>query len=304
MDAALNWERVRIPESCRGVDIVVGVDEAGRGPVLGPLVYGAAFWPVSEDAAIQKMGFNDSKQLKESDRERFFAEIRNHPSIGWVIEEISAADISRDMMRVAPVSLNTISYNAVCRMLSRIVSDDPNPPQITDVYVDTVGDPAFYKSRLVANLGEDFATFTIEKKADAIYKVVGAASIVAKVHRDTVIKNWQWAEPTVTLERNFGSGYPGDENCVKWLVGAQQRVFGYPSLVRFSWSTTREALERGAACKVSWECEEEDSAVGSANITDFFHGPGASASKKAKRTAYFSNKKMKHIGWKDLTQVA
>jgi ribonuclease HIII len=56
MDAALNWERVRIPESCRGVDIVVGVDEAGRGPVLGPLVYGAAFWPVSEDAAIQKMG--------------------------------------------------------------------------------------------------------------------------------------------------------------------------------------------------------------------------------------------------------
>lgn len=89
------WENVRIPESCKGVDIVIGIDEAGRGPVLGPLVYAAAFWPLSEDAEIQKMGFNDSKQLKEGDRDGFFGSIRNHPSIGWVIEEISAADISR-----------------------------------------------------------------------------------------------------------------------------------------------------------------------------------------------------------------
>jgi hypothetical protein len=93
--SSADWSRVRIPDSCKGVDIVIGIDEAGRGPVLGPLVYAAAFWPVSEDAAIQKMGFNDSKQLKESDRDGFFQSIRNHPSIGWVIEEISAADISR-----------------------------------------------------------------------------------------------------------------------------------------------------------------------------------------------------------------
>lgn len=91
----VTWDRVRIPESCKGVDIVIGVDEAGRGPVLGPLVYAAAFWPVSEDAEIQKMGFNDSKQLKEGDRDSFFSSIRNHPSIGWVIEEITAAEISR-----------------------------------------------------------------------------------------------------------------------------------------------------------------------------------------------------------------
>jgi ribonuclease H2 subunit A len=90
-----NWPRVRIPDSCQGVDIIIGVDEAGRGPVLGPMVYAAAFWPMSLDAEIQKMGFNDSKQLKESDRDKFFASIRDHPSIGWVIEEISAADISR-----------------------------------------------------------------------------------------------------------------------------------------------------------------------------------------------------------------
>ncbi len=73
------------------------------------------------------------------------------------------------------------------------------PPQITDIYIDTVGDPEFYKSRLTNALGTDFGRFTIEKKADATYKVVSAASIVAKVTRDTLLKNWKWAEPTVTL---------------------------------------------------------------------------------------------------------
>ena len=103
--AGVTWELVRIPESCKGVDIVIGVDEAGRGPVLGPLVYAAAFWPLSEDEEIQKMGFNDSKQLKEGDRDGFFSSIRNHPSIGWVIEELTAADLSR--VRFAPPCIFT-----------------------------------------------------------------------------------------------------------------------------------------------------------------------------------------------------
>ena len=133
------------------------------------------------------------------------------------------------MLRANPISLNALSYDAVARILKRITAEEApthtttsssfshsSPPQVTDVYIDTVGDPEFYKSRLVSSLGADFGKFTIEKKADAKYKVVGAASIVAKVHRDTALKNWVWAEPTVQLDKNFGSGYPGDEHCVKW----------------------------------------------------------------------------------------
>jgi ribonuclease HII len=107
--------------------VIVGIDEAGRGPVLGiqshnhlngiqyiypvgSLVYCAAFWPLEENEAISKLGFDDSKVLKEGERERYvdkrkwtglalsFARllqrIRDHPSIGWVIEEITAQDIS------------------------------------------------------------------------------------------------------------------------------------------------------------------------------------------------------------------
>jgi ribonuclease H2 subunit A len=95
IDFVCSWPRVRIPDTCRNVEIVIGIDEAGRGPVLGSLIYTAAFWPLSESEAICKLGFDDSKQLKEGERDRFFDKIRSHPSIGWVIEEITAKDISK-----------------------------------------------------------------------------------------------------------------------------------------------------------------------------------------------------------------
>lgn len=75
------------------------MDEAGRGPVLGSLVYCAAFWPVSESESIEKLGFNDSKQLKESQRDDFFTMISSHQSIGWVIEELTPEKISEVGMK-------------------------------------------------------------------------------------------------------------------------------------------------------------------------------------------------------------
>jgi ribonuclease H2 subunit A len=106
------------------------LDEAGRGPVLGSLVYCAAFWPVSENAEICKLGFDDSKALKDTDRERLFEGIRNHPSIGWVIEEIDAMTLSQEMLRTQPISLNKISYNGVVRMLEKIRDANQDNPMI------------------------------------------------------------------------------------------------------------------------------------------------------------------------------
>lgn len=124
---------VRIPPSCQGVDIVIGIDEAGRGPVLGPLIYAAAFWPVSEDADIKKMcNFDDSKKLKEGEREKLLDQILVHPHIGWVIEELTAERISEDMLRTHPISLNAISYDAVIRILATIRDTGENPPNVTD----------------------------------------------------------------------------------------------------------------------------------------------------------------------------
>ena len=70
--------------------------------------------------------------------------------------------------------------------LQEIPSGDP--PVVTDVFIDTVGDPEFYKSRLTSALGKDFGRFVIEKKADATYKIVSAASIIAKVTSESIYK--------------------------------------------------------------------------------------------------------------------
>lgn len=283
-----SWPRVKIPTSCQGVDIIIGIDEAGRGPVLGSLIYCAAFWPASEAEAINKLSFDDSKQLKEGERDRLFEQIKNHPSIGWVIEELTPEQISLDMLRPQPVSLNAISYNAVIKALERVRDTSPIAPIIVDVYVDTVGDPDYYKSRLVGALGSDFARFTIEKKADATYKVVSAASIIAKVTRDTMLKSWK--DDSLGLINDFGSGYPGDENCVKWLQKSQNPIFGYPSIVRFSWSTTREILEKQNACDIKWECDDEDQ-NNTPKITSHF-SLASSKTKKVKRSSYFTRRKM------------
>ena len=120
------------------------------------------------------------------------------------------------MLRSSPVSLNTISYDAVVSALKKIVTTNSVAPVITTVFVDTVGDPDYYRSKLVEGLGEGFAEFVIEKKADAKYKTVSAASIVAKVTRDRIVADWVWREKNVTLDKNFGSGYPGDDACVQW----------------------------------------------------------------------------------------
>ncbi|RYY83223.1 hypothetical protein EON63_11740 [archaeon] len=88
------WDAVHMPSACLNTEVIIGIDEAGRGPVLGSLVYCAAFWPVSEDEAIRKMGFDDSKVLKEEERDKMMQEILDHGSIGWVINEIDAEKIS------------------------------------------------------------------------------------------------------------------------------------------------------------------------------------------------------------------
>jgi ribonuclease H2 subunit A len=176
------------------------------------------------------------------------------------------------MLRSSPVSLNALSYEAVIRGLKKIIENESDSPNVTDVFIDTVGDPEYYKSKLVAALGKDYGNFIIEKKADAKFKVVSAASIVAKVTRDTLLRKWEWNEAGLILDKTFGSGYPGDEVCVDWydpaicdvcsdpslaffvfrLSRAKHPVFGFPDIVRFSWSTSRDYLIKERAVDVKW----------------------------------------------------
>ena len=90
---------------------------------------------------------------------------------------------------------------------------------------------------------------TVTKKADSLFPIVSAASICAKVTRDAIIENWQYAEG-LEFPRTYGSGYPSDPATKEWLVEVKDQVFGYPGFVRFSWGTCRHLLED--AIPVTW----------------------------------------------------
>jgi len=105
--------------------IEIGIDEAGRGPVLGPMVYGCVFWPASRGHEMRtKYGFNDSKQVTEEMREKMFEEIKTMEvtELGWMIHASMPEDLSSVMLHVGNgQTLNTVSYNAAFGLLKHVL---------------------------------------------------------------------------------------------------------------------------------------------------------------------------------------
>ncbi|XP_073003136.1 ribonuclease H2 subunit A isoform X2 [Typha latifolia] len=211
---------------------IMGIDEAGRGPVLGPMVYGCLYCALSYQETLATLNFADSKTLKEEKREELFESLKTDTSIGWEVDVIDPRELSAKMLkRVLDIGI-----------------------LLTEVYVDTVGDADKYRMKLIERFPG--VKFVVAKKADSIYPVVSGASIVAKVTRDRALRDWILDETGENIHRNFGSGYPGDPETKAWLDDHKHPVFGFPTLVRFSWGTCTPYLKDFV--EVIWESDKVD----------------------------------------------
>mmetsp|Transcript_5953 Transcript_5953/g.10571 ORF Transcript_5953/g.10571 Transcript_5953/m.10571 type:complete len:322 (-) Transcript_5953:87-1052(-) len=244
-------------------ECILGIDEAGRGPVLGPMVYAAAVVSVSKMNDFEKLGCNDSKQLTADDRDHLFQIIHQSGFVKTYVDSMSAEYLSCEMLKTHKVSLNVISHNSAIKLIQNALNDGI---RLKHVYVDTVGDPGKYQMLLEKEFGGNVGQFTVAKKADSTYNIVGAASIVAKVTRDRVLSNWKFKEEqildengnaVVCFSKNTGSGYPSDPVSQEWMKSSIDNVFGYPNLVRFSWGTTKILMEKHCV-RVDWEDDEDD----------------------------------------------
>lgn len=254
-----------VPEVTKQKPCAMGIDEAGRGPVLGPLVYGICYCPLEDKERLASMGFADSKTLNEEAREALFASIDQHSDfIGWMLDVISPTVISNYMLQRTKYSLNAISHDSAIGLVKKALE---RGVQVTELYVDTVGDAKKYQDKLSAIFPG--IEVTVTPKADALFPVVSAASICAKVGRDRAIKSWKFREGDISTE--YGSGYPSDPKTKQWLKDVMDPVFGYPQMVRFSWSTASTILDAKAK-PVEWDDDEEvdESAKNMAPITSFF----------------------------------
>merc|ERR1711970_694959 len=233
---------------------VVGIDEAGRGPVLGPMVYSAAFCKMSSHQAVREdIGCNDSKQLKEIDRERMLKSTEKSKWIGYTGVVLPPAWISSGMLGRRKYNLNLMSHDTAIAMIRRII--DVHKVNVKEVFVDTVGKPEFYEEKLSREFPR--LRIKVESKADATYPIVGAASIVAKVSRDHLIHKWSHLEDGIDPDLETGSGYPGDPKSKAWLRNHLDPVFGLPSFARLSWGTSQELMKKNCL-EIEWEDQDDE----------------------------------------------
>lgn len=238
------------------------------------MVYGIAYCPLEKQECLGELGFADSKTLTDEKRRELLRTASGHSDwFGWMLRVISPNSICNSMLNVAKYSLNAVSHDAAAGLVRRALSEGVD---VREVYVDTVGPPDKYRAKLQAEFPD--LSITVAKKADATYPIVSAASVCAKVARDGALEQWRFAEGLDVPPEAYGSGYPNDPVTRKFLTENVDSVFGFPSLVRFSWATADKVLEARAAAAVDWPEEEE--AEETQSIRSFFKR-GADGSPRA-----------------------
>lgn len=246
----------KVPDACLVEECILGIDEAGRGPVLGPMVYGTCYVPKKQEQKLRDMGCMDSKMLTEGKRETLFDKLNDEcrDIAGWGVTVLPPSWICESQLKRCKYNLNTISHDTAMGLIKSVLDLGVN---LVAVYLDTVGDPTKYQDLIKSRFPN--LEVTVEKKADATFPCVSAASIAAKVARDAIVKSWVFPEGVTPPDSGYGSGYPADPNTKKFLEKSLDPIFGYSSFVRFSWSTIHVILEQKGV-KVRWEDDEEEGA--------------------------------------------
>eukprot|EP01023_Acetabularia_acetabulum_P001423 TRINITY_DN10542_c0_g2_i4.p3 TRINITY_DN10542_c0_g2~~TRINITY_DN10542_c0_g2_i4.p3 ORF type:complete len:141 (+),score=13.27 TRINITY_DN10542_c0_g2_i4:641-1063(+) len=112
---------------------IMGIDEAGRGPVLGPMVYAVAYCPLDFEEQLKNLEFADSKQLTEYHRDKLFQKIKEEPKIGYEHDVIHAETISYKMLSWEQVSLNVLANESTYALIEKVLQKGVNIKKGTTV---------------------------------------------------------------------------------------------------------------------------------------------------------------------------
>ena len=204
---------------------LAGVDEAGRGPVLGPLVIAGVVLKEEVLNGLISAGLKDSKLLTVKSRERLFQEIIEKVE-EYKIIKVPAHEI--DSQKKVGVNLNTLEFNKIVEILNSLNNWE-------SAFVDACDTNAErFEEMLKAAINSNIIA---EHFADKKYPVVSAASILAKVTRDSEIKKAQ-----EEYEVDIGSGYPSDPKTIEFLKNYYFENGSLPKIARMSWETSKKII--------------------------------------------------------------
>lgn len=210
---------------------VAGIDEAGRGPVIGPLVLAGVLVAEEKIQDLIDMGARDSKKLTPKRRVELSALIENAATkLAYV--EVSPEEIDGRVNR--GINLNQLEAEKIAYIINELHPDK--------VYIDCPDVNPSRFAELLRNLVADKEVEIIAMHyADESIPVVSAASIIAKVRRDLRVHE--------LAERfgDIGSGYPSDPRTQKYIKRILKRKTSptnMPKCVRSSWKTIRKTDKR------------------------------------------------------------
>ncbi|GGL47722.1 ribonuclease HII [Halocalculus aciditolerans] len=201
-----------------------GVDEAGKGPVLGSMFAAC----VAADPADLPDGVADSKTLTPARREELDAHIRD-------VGRVGVAEISSERIDAPDTDMNSLTVAAHARAIAAAFEDaslDDPPAGLCDA--GDVDEDRF--ARRVASRVSFTITLTARHRADEDDALVAAASVVAKVARDAHV------DALAARYGDVGSGYPSDPTTRAFLAEHVERHGDLPDCARRSWSTCDDVL--------------------------------------------------------------
>jgi ribonuclease HII len=219
--------------------LVCGIDEAGKGPVIGDLVIAGCLVKEEELKKISDLGAKDSKLLTKEKREELYSEITRE-ALSYDIIRVSALEI--DTRNKVGCNLNTLECLKMAQIINtlkpdKVIIDCPHPT------------PEKFKNELRTRLNNKNITIIAEHKADYKYPLVGAASILAKVTRDNHIK-----ELEKELKLSIGSGYCSDPHTKTLLKEYfKNELTQLKPYIRHSWETYKKGKSEKEQKKL-FEC--------------------------------------------------
>lgn len=207
--------------------LVAGVDDAGRGSVIGPLVIAGVLMKEENLPKLTQLGVKDSKLLSPQRRETLAAEIKQIAQKCTVIK-LSPEEIDKVVQTGRKLHrLNRLEAQTMAKIIEKL---KPNKAYVdaSDVLEER------FKQHILECLPFKIEIIS-EHKADRTYPIVSAASIIAKVERDKEIAE------LIGRYGDLGCGYPSDPKTIRFLQQCLEKLGEYPDFVRKSWKPAKKA---------------------------------------------------------------
>jgi len=203
--------------------MISGIDEAGRGPVIGPLIIALASCNRKYESKLNKLGSKDSKKLSQKKRVEILSKLESFCKFRFV--ELTAIELNK---RMDKQSLNDIEAEEMSKLMKKLGK--------SDVMIDL---PDRY-SWVFAKRMKKFKSrkFEAEHKADENYPIVAAASIFAKVLREKRV-----FEIKKKTGVDFGSGYPSDQK-TRSVLRNKEFLDKLDKFIRKKWKTLENIKQR------------------------------------------------------------